>query len=178
MDRQFLQKMQAKDPAGLEGLMDAYGAYVCAIVSAILGQTMTPEDGEEVVSDVFLAAWNHAGDIRPGKAKAWLGAVARNKAKNKLRKAGKALPLEEDILELEGESPFERMEREQRRQLVREAIDSLGEPDREIFLRHYYSIQTVSQISRQMGIQESTVKSKLARGRKKLKTKLEGGEWQ
>ena len=46
---------------------------------------MSPEDAEEVVSDVFLAAWNQSFDLRPGHVKGWLGAVARHKAKDKLR---------------------------------------------------------------------------------------------
>ena len=49
---------------------------------------MPAEAGEEVVSDVFLAAWKKPEALRPGSVKAWLGAVARNKAKNRLRELG------------------------------------------------------------------------------------------
>lgn len=134
---------------------------------------MAKEDAEEVASDVFLAAWTHAKDIRPGKAKAWLGAVARNKAKNKLREMGQELPLEEDILELPDENtPVNAAERKEERRLVRKSIDSLGQPDREIFLRHYYYCQTVSEISAQMHLNESTIKTKLRRGRSRLRAIL------
>ena len=52
----------------------------------------------------------------------------------------------------------------------------MSHPDREIFLRHYYYCQTVSQISGEMGINVSTVKTKLRRGREKLRKQLcEGG---
>ena len=81
----ILRKMRQGDPEALETLMDRYIPYVSTIVWNILRNAMTKEDAEEVVSDVFLAAWNQAADIRPGFAKAWLGAVARNKAKTKLR---------------------------------------------------------------------------------------------
>ena len=53
--------------------------------------------------------------------------------------------------------------------LVRRAVFSLPDPDREIFLRHYYYAQTVQEIAHQMGLNESTVKTKLRRGRMKLK---------
>ena len=43
------------------------------------------------------------------------------------------------------------------------------DPDREIFLRHYYYAQAVQEIARQMGLNESTIKTKLRRGRMKLK---------
>ncbi len=169
----ILRKMRSGDPAGLEALMECYIPYVSAICWNILRGSMAKEDAEEVASDVFLAAWNHAKDIRPGKAKAWLGAVARNKAKNKLREMGQELPLEEDILELPDENtPINAAERKEERRLVRKSIDSLGEPDREVFLRHYYYCQTVAEISAAMHLNESTVKTKLRRGRSRLRAIL------
>ena len=56
--------------------------------------------------------------------------------------------------------------------MVRRSIDHLGEPDREIFLRHYYYYQTVSEISQEMRLNESTIKTKLRRGRSRLRTIL------
>lgn len=169
----ILRKMRLKDPAGLEQLMDRYIPYVSAVVWNILRGCMTAEDAEEVVSDVFLAAWNQAEDIQPGFTKAWLGAVARNKARTKLRQRSQTLPLEEDVLELPGEdTPVAAAEKAEERRLVRKAVDSLGEPDREIFLRHYYYAQTVQEISQKMHLNESTIKTKLRRGRTRLKTQL------
>ena len=45
-------------------------------------------DAEEVAADVFAALWKHAENIKPSSLKSWLGTVARNTAKNKLRAAG------------------------------------------------------------------------------------------
>lgn len=169
----MLRKMCSGDAAGLEALMERYIPYISSIVWNILRTSMTPEDAEEVVSDVFLAAWNQAKNIQSGYAKAWLGAVARNKAKSKLRSMGRELPLEEDILELPDENtPVTAAERAEERKLVRKAVDQLGEPDREIFLRHYYYAETVQEISQRMRLNESTVKTKLRRGRMRLKTIL------
>lgn len=169
----MLRKIQTGDPSGLEALMDAYVPYVSVIVWNILRGAMAPEDGEEVVSDVFLAAWNQASDLKPGHVKGWLGAVARNKAKNKLRQMGQTLPLEDSALDIPSAgSPSEDLEREEERALVRQAVDSLPAQDREIFLRHYYYAQTVKEISIKMGLNESTVKTRLRRGRSKLKETL------
>ena len=71
---------------------------------------------------------------------------------------------EEDL-----EQAFE--EREQAR-FIREAILAMKDPEREIFLRHYYYYQPITEISKEMGINASTVKMKLHRGRKVLKEKL------
>lgn len=172
-DELILRKMRRGDPAGLEALMDAYIPYVSAVVWNILRGSMMKEDAEEVVSDVFLTAWNRAADIRPGCAKAWLGAVARNMAKTKLRQMGRDLPLEEQVLEIPDEStPVTLAEQAEEKRLVRRALDSLGEPDREIFLRHYYYAQTVSEIGLCMHMNESTIKTKLRRGRQRLKELL------
>ena len=105
--------------------------------------------------------------------KGWLGAVARNKAVNKLRETGRAISLEENELDVPGaDDPSEDIEREEERTLVRRAVDSLPAQDREIFLRHYYYAQTVKEISIKMGLNESTIKTRLRRGRCKLKETL------
>ena len=170
-EEKALQKMCDGNPEGLRSLMDWYIPYVSTVVWGILQGTMTPEDAEEVVSDVFLAAWHQAEQLRAGKVKAWLGAVARNKAKNKLRELGQTLPLEEDVLEL-ADNAYEQSEL---RELVRCAVDSLSPKDREIFLRHYYYAQTVEEIAQQMKMNPATVKTRLRRGRMKLKEFLTGG---
>lgn len=169
----ILRKLRRHDPKGLEDLMERYLPYVSAVVWNILRGSCPKEDAEEVVSDVFLAAWNRAEDIRPGYTKPWLGAVARNMAKNKLRNMGQTLSLEEDVLDIPDEkTPVSLTEQAEERKAVRRAVDSLGEPDREIFLRHYYYAQTVSEIGQCMNLNVSTVKTKLRRGRLRLKELL------
>lgn len=172
-EEKLLRKLRGKDPGALQALMDLYIPYVSTIVWNILRNSMTAEDAEEVVSDVFLAAWNQAEQIRPGVTKAWLGAVARNMAKNKLRHMGQELPFEEDYLEIPGENtPATEAERKEEFRLVRKAVDTMGEPDREVFLRHYYYAQTVQEISQAMHLKEATIKTKLRRGRMRLRTTL------
>lgn len=138
----MVEKMQEGDASGLEALMDRYIPYVSTVVWNILRGAMPAEDGEEVVSDVFLAAWKQAGDLAPGHLKGWLGAVARNKAKNKLRQRGLTLSLEDDALDIPGlEDPANDIERAEERFLVRQALNSLSAQEKEIFLRYYYYTQ-------------------------------------
>lgn len=173
-EEQILSKLRSKDPEGLEALMDRYLPYVSTIVWNILGDSMGIQDAEEVASDVFLAAWSQAETIRGDTLKGWLGAVARNQAKSKLRSAQKDLPLEEDVLEFPDErTPAAQTEQAEQRRLIQKAIDQMGEPEREIFLRHYYYAQKVTQIALDLNLNESTVKSKLRRGRMRLKTILQ-----
>ena len=173
-DEKAIELIQNNNPDGLRILMDRYIPYVSAVVWNILRSAMTVQDAEEVVSDVFMAAWNQPQDLHAGKVKAWLGAVARHKARNALRAAGQDLPLEEDVLELPDAPPSEKLEREEEKRLVRQAVESLSPKDREIFLRHYYYAQPVKDISREMKMPEATVKTRLRRGRMKLKEFLSG----
>ncbi len=169
-DEELITRLRGREAAALEILMDRYIGYISAVVWNILRQRMAKQDAEEVVSDVFVAAWNQSQDLQPGYLKAWLGQVARNKAKNKLRELGCDLPLEEDILVLPGQDTLEEdCIRADEALLVRQALEALGEPDREIFLRHYYFAQTTRQIGHSMHLKEATVKTKLHRGRMKLK---------
>ena len=59
------------------------------------------------------------------------------------------------------------------RELAREAVDTLGEPDCEIFKRHYFLYQKTEDIAAALGMNGATVRTKLARGRQKLKSYLE-----
>jgi len=129
----------------------------------------TKEDLEELSSDVFLSLWEHAGSISRGKLKSWLAAVARNRAKSFLRSQNQVLPMDEDYLELPDDTPENAaLERDLRERLLR-AVKSMPPPDKEIFLRYYYEFQTVEDISRSMDIPIGTIKSRLSRGRRRLR---------
>ena len=55
---------------------------------------------------------------------------------------------------------------------VKKAVMHLPQPDREIFLRHYWYAQTLPEISECMHLNVSTVKTRLRRGRLRLKELL------
>ena len=83
------------------------------------------------------------------------------------------LPLEEDILDLPGpDDPAGALEQKEEQALVRRALLTLPQPDQEIFLRHYYYAQGVKEIAAALEMNESTVKTRLRRGRFKLKELL------
>ena len=175
-EKSALRALKQKDETALAWMIDRYSAYVSTVIFNIIGSFMTVSDIEEVASDVFLTLWSSAEKISPGQVKAYLSGIARNKAKEKTREMGHDLPLCDDIVivsDVDLERDFTAREQAS---FVRQAVLAMRQPDREIFLRHYYYCQTVAQISEEMGINASTVKTKLRRGREKLKEILcEGG---
>lgn len=87
-ERTLLKQLQRKNEKALEEIMKKYGAYVTTISKEILAGKGTKEDVEEVVSDVFISLWNTAERIDCEKytsIKAYIGMIARNKAKDKIR---------------------------------------------------------------------------------------------
>ena len=167
-----LRDLQRGSQRALEWFIDTYNAYVSTIVYNTLRSRMGQADLEEVVSDVFVAFWKNAGKVQPDKVRAYLGAIARNAARSKLRSCGDDLSLDDNILVIDADTPECILEREETRQLVRQAVLSMEQPDREIFLRFYYYGQKQEEISNEMSMSISAVKSRLFRGREKLKAAL------
>lgn len=162
-------RLAGKQQRALQETMEKYGSYVKTVLYNVLRNRCTREDLEELSSDVFYSLWEHAGNISRGKMKSWLGAVARNRAKTFLRSSHISLPMDEDVLELPDASPENQaLEMDLRRRLL-DAVHAMPQTDREIFLRYYYEYQTMEQIAAAMEIPIGTVKSRLSRGRQKLR---------
>ncbi len=165
-----LAELQKGSEKALEWFIDAYTPYVTTIIHNVIGGFMDMSDVEEVAADVFYKLWENAAAVHSPKG--FLGTVARNMAKNKCRAMGRDLPLEEEILLIDEATPEKAMEQKERNRAVKLAVLGLPQPDREIFLRFYYYCQTMDIISAEMGINLSTVKTKLRRGRIRLRSVL------
>ena len=165
-EEELHHKLSHRQQRALQEAMERYGSYVKTVIYNVLRNQGTREDLEELSSDVFYSLWEHAGAISRGKVKAWLGAVARNRAKSFLHQT---LPMDEDVLELPDASPENQtLEKDLRRRLL-DAVRSMPPVDKEIFLRYYYEYQTMEQIAASMDIPVGTIKSRLSRGRRRLK---------
>lgn len=167
-----LRLLQQGSTDALKWFMGKYTPYVSTIIYNIIGSTMTSADVEEVASDVFFALWENADKVNSGSVRGYLGAVARNKAKNKFREAGFELPLDEELY-ISEDLPLEELQMERELQLiVRKKVLEMTEPDREILLRYYYYYQSIQRISREMGMSVSNIKVRLHRARNTLRSAL------
>ena len=174
-DRQLLRQLQEQRAGALEAALAQYGAYVLAVIRNRSRGVLTPEDHEEIASDVFLALWRGAKKITRGQLRPWLGAVARNQTADAMRRKRVYVPLEDDTL-ISLEPLWERMYEDQRSEAVQKALLALSDEDREIFYRFYDLAQTAAQIAEAMQMNASTVRSRLMRGRETLRKELtEGG---
>lgn len=170
-EEQLINSLRRGELSALEALIRRYTPYVSSILSRILRGRQA--DVEELTADVFLTAWDNRGKLRPGQVKGYLGAIARNRAFNLLRAARESLPLEDDILLLETDGPDRALDKKEAARAVNQALSRLDRPQRELFVRHYYYGQTVQEAALAMGLNQSTAKTWLRRGRETLKTILE-----
>lgn len=169
-ERAVLRALRAGDTGALSEIIALYTPYLYAIASNIMAPQLSREDVEEVVSDSFAALWYHCTEPKPGKLKPWLACVARNKARDALRKARLSEPLEDDLLEVSVPDGMEAgVLRQELTALAREAVDALGEPDSEIFKRHYFLYQKTDEIAAGLDMNAATVRTRLRRGRERLR---------
>ena len=167
-----LRALRRGSETALQNIIERYTPYVTAVITNIIGTSMDMADVEEAAADVFYVLWENSARVRPGALRSWLGGVARNTAKRRLRERGKELPLEDDLVVIDPQTPEQMLDRSERDRAVRLAVLSMGQPDREIFLRHYFHGQSVENIAAEMHMPSNTVKSRLRRGREKLKSAL------
>ena len=173
---ELVRAMAMGNQQALGHIIDRYTAYVGTIVWNIVRDRLSFDDAEEIVSDVFKTLWFSADKVQPGKLKGYLSVVTRRSAINALRRGGQTLPLEEDALGLTAAGPEEEILRREEYEALRRTLDEMPEPDRTLFIRHYYYCQKTADIAVAMGLNVNTVQSKLRRGRETMRRKLtEGG---
>lgn len=171
IDSVLLERLKRRKESSVEELIHKYKSYVTAIVFNAIGTSASKEDIEEVIQDVFVSVWNHAGDIN--NLKAYIAVTAKNTAINKLRYIKEAAEL--TGMEKSGEkTPEEVVEGKEMTAILYRAIEALGEPDCEIFFRYYYNGEKISDIAKELGLKDATVKSKMKRGKEKLREYLLG----
>lgn len=173
-DKNLLEQLRENNLAALEQAIDGYSAYVVTVIRNQLGPSARRCDVEELASDVFFTLWQKRQAIRTLHLRGWLGTVARNRARSFLRQRrrdGALVSLEEVILP-EADQAAGLAEAQEQSQLLAAALEELGEPDGEILRRFYGREEPVAAIAAQMHLHPEAVKSRLRRGRKKLKTIL------
>ena len=173
-EQTLLRRLQKQDPRALEQAIDRYTPYLSTVLYRTAGPGLPREDIEEIVSDVFVCLWQNAGRIQAEKGgiRPYLAAAARNFAFKRLGRQHLCESLDE--VEIAG-GPGAAEELAERETLWG-AVMELGEPESELFVRYYRYGQTLQEIAGATGLKLSTVKTKLSRGKKKLKTILQAEE--
>ena len=149
------------------------------------------EEAEDLTQEVFLRIYRARKGYRPrAKFSTWLFTIANNLALNHLRGKGRnptvalsggasdtsgvaaVRPAEERVLAREG-TPSAQMRKVELSEVVREALDVLGEDQKMAVLLNKFEDMSYAEIAEVMGRSEAAVKSLLARARNHLREQLE-----
>lgn len=129
----------------------------------------------DLAQEAFVRALRH----EPDQPRAWLFAVARNLARDEARAAQRRrrqlqLVRVEQAGRMIPDSGVE-IEKKQRREAVREALDTLGDRDREVLLLWDAGL-SYDEIAEQTGLARGAIGTTLSRARKRLVEAFERGE--
>lgn len=193
-EKQLISQLRKGDEAAFEEAINIYKNYVGTIIINRIGNSMTQEDVEEVVSDVFVALWKNSKKLNPDKGtlKAYLASISVYQSLNKLRDLkGNEIHYESMHDKKFESNAFDEMvkstyksDREWRNNPeevviglesfseILEELKSLKELDRRIFDMFYNRDMSIMDISAEENMKCGTVKIRLHRMRKKLKTGL------
>ncbi|MBI1923358.1 sigma-70 family RNA polymerase sigma factor [Candidatus Poribacteria bacterium] len=160
------------------GDSDAFGElvrrYQRTVVRTARLWTKTPEDAADVAQETFLRAYKYLGRFKEGeKFINWLLAIATNTAKTWLMREGKAnerfVPLEETEEAVLNQRNYEIYSGGAIQRQVRDAITELSEVNRTVVYLYYICGYSYAEISQQLGVPQSTVRSRLQEARKQLR---------
>ena len=173
-DNTLIYRAQTGDEGAFAELMWAYHAFVCAIVIGIVDNS---HDAEEVVQDTFLSAYRGLTQLEDRKKfKSWLAEIARNRARNWLRKQrGDTVSIDEvseHLLQTE-DSPDERLTRLEQRELIRRTMDTLPQKDREIARAFYLEGASYDELTSTHGLSDKAISFRLSRARRQLSKRLQ-----
>lgn len=175
-DSRIVELYFARDEAAISETDKKYGRYCHYIAKNILNND---EDAKEIVNDTYLKAWNTIPPNRPIPLKPYVGTISRNLAldaydKHHAKKRGGQCELVfEELADFIPDGGEDIGESVALSDALNRFLTSLPERTRNIFVRRYYYLCTISEIASDYGMKESNVGMHLLRTRKKLSAFLE-----
>ena len=173
-DNTLICRAQSGDEGAFVDLIRVYYPFVYAIVIRIVNN---PHDAEEVVQDTFLNAYRGLAQYQEmAKFKNWLGEIARNRARSWLRKQRiDTVPIDEVSEHTLGtqDLPDEQLIRREQRELIRRAMETLSEKDREIARAYYLDGASYDELTRTHGLSYNAIAFRLSRAKRQLSKRLQ-----
>lgn len=172
-DIKLAVRLKNKDQKAFEQVIEKYTPLVSTVIYNVSRGSLSKEDIEETVTDVFVTLWKNADHIIDDKLKGYICRIAKTRALNKLSAVSAHQLLNIDDYDPEDDfSVSAEVESKQLADELREIISEMEMPDREIIVRYYYYSQNTAKIAEVLQLNINTVKSKLRRARDKIKSKL------
>ena len=173
-DKVLISRAQSGDEHAFAHLMREYYAYVYAIVIGIVNN---PHDAEEVVQDTFLNAYRGLAKYEEQtKFRSWLATIARNRALNWLRAQKMDTVSINEVEEHTLQTPNtlnDQLIRDEQRELIRRAMETLSQKDREIAHSYYLDGASYEELTRTHGLSYKAIAFRLSRAKQRLAKRLQ-----
>ena len=145
-------------------------------------QMLRSDEAEDLVQEAYISAFSHLHRLNsPEKFDVWVRQIVSNRCKDYFKKQKPTLFTE---MEQDGDFLFQVEDRREAfrpeamadygetKRIVQDLLGELPEEQRMCLLMFYGSEMTISEISAALSVPESTVKSRLNYGRKKLQERV------
>jgi RNA polymerase sigma-70 factor (ECF subfamily) len=126
---------------------------------------------EELLNDVFIAVWRHAGQFRGrSRVSTWILAIARQKALSVLARRTEEELDEVALRSIEDptDDPEAALWKAERNKLMRDCLEQLSPAHREVVDLVYYHERTTGEVAQILAIPQGTVKTRMFHARKRL----------
>ena len=167
----YVAGLQAKNEKALKFFIEHDGWIVKSIVHKMMAKYQDKQ--EECMNDIFFQVWNNIQyfDCMKNSFKNWIAGVSRYRAIDCLRKHRRELEVEniEDVAAAKEEEAYQRLVDQEISRELEQMLSCLNPRDQELFRRLYIEEQDISQVSREMGMQESAVYNHVSRGKRKIR---------
>ncbi|MEM9701940.1 MAG: sigma-70 family RNA polymerase sigma factor [Planctomycetota bacterium] len=181
---QLMLQVRDGDEAAFGELVEKFQARLVTVFTHLVGDRSLAED---LSQEAFLRVYRaRAGYVPTAKFSTWLYRIAHNLASNARRglgrkkevrvdpKEGSATGTHEQMaVEKSGLMPSRMFAKDELREKVRDALDTLSDRQRLAVLLHRFEGMPYADIAETMELTPAAVKSLLARARENLRSKLE-----
>jgi RNA polymerase sigma-70 factor (ECF subfamily) len=185
-DRILVDRFKNGDAAAFDEMVSRYWDRIFSMVNQLL---RNPQDAEEVTQDAFIRAHKGLSNFRGDSAfSTWLYQIATNLARNRYwywwrRKRDKSISLDAplgndstttlaEILPAEVDTPDDITVNREFVARISGGMERLGAKHREILILRNVKNLSYEEIAKILGISVGTVKSRIARARESLRSKL------
>lgn len=173
MEERLIAEAKRGNADAFERLMSAYEKKVYCLCLRMLGN---PHDGEDCAQEAMLRIWQRLSQFRGESAfSTWVYRVTASVCTDALRKRAKRQEasleaMQESGFDAKDEAPTPQQAAEEgdMRRALGEAIASVGEEMRSVFLLRDVHGLSVEETARALGIKTGTVKSRLSRARERI----------
>lgn len=168
---ELMQRVRVRDADAFEALYDCYHRLVYGVALRVLGD---PAGAEDVTQTVFLKLWTSPESFRDGNFPAWLARVTRNRALDLARSRAAHPQVEFPATMPEDESLEDTAFAHLNGEVVRRALETLGENERVLIEMGFFGGLTHQELARRTQTPLGTVKTRIRGALRKLRVALDG----